>query len=304
VLGYAGSGLAGAGTIPRGRFARPTMPDPHFGYRPAVRRDESRTTDTAMKQQRQMGYHKCSPGAPKVLPMLATLVLAAAACSCRHAALVNKITNPGSPELKLIVRLDESAAVFDQIMSSVDQGVPRDILDRAACVVIIPSMQTYSLIVGAEWGSGFVSCRKKKRVGWSAPGAVSLKGGSFGLQVGSQETNLLLLIMNRSAESRLLGNNFTIGLDASAAAGPVGRSVGAETNASLNAEILSWSQSSGLFAGISLQGATLRQDDSALKVMYDREITNRNAVEGQTRIPKIAQNLVHVLDRYSRRAAR
>ncbi len=216
--------------------ARPT-----FRHRPAVRRDESRTTDTAMKQQKQMGYHKCSLSDPKVLPMLATLVLTAAACSSRHAALVNKITNPGSPELKLIVRLDESAAVFDQIMSSVDQGVPRDILDRAACVVIIPSMQTYSLIVGAEWGSGFVSCRKKKGVGWSAPGAVSLKGGSFGLQVGSQETNLLLLIMNRSAESRLLGNNFTIGLDASAAAGPVGRSVGAETNASLNAEILSWS---------------------------------------------------------------
>jgi lipid-binding SYLF domain-containing protein len=213
--------------------------------------------DTAMKQQKQMGYHQCSPSDPKVLPMLATLVLAAAACSCRHGALVNKITNPGSPELKLIVRLNESAAVFDQIMSSVDQGVPRDILDRAVCVVIIPSMQTYSLIVGAEWGSGFVSCRKKKGGGWSAPGAVSLKGGSFGLEVGSRETNLLLFIMNRSAESRLLGNNFTIGLDASAAAGPVGRSVGSETNASLNAEILSWSQSSGLFAGISLQGATL-----------------------------------------------
>ncbi len=251
----------------------------------------------------QTRYLKRLSGNRRVLPLLASLVLAAVMGSCRHDAVLNRITNPGSPELKLIVRLDQSAAVFDEIMSSVDQGVPRDILDRAACVVIIPGLQTYSLVVGAEWGSGFVSCRNKNGIGWSAPGAVSLKGGSFGLQVGSQETNLLLLIMNRSAESRLLGGNITIGVDASAAAGPVGRSVGAETNARLSSEILSWSQSSGLFAGVSLQGALLRQDDSALKVMYGRDITNRNAVEGETRVPKIAQNLIHVLDRYSHRAA-
>jgi lipid-binding SYLF domain-containing protein len=233
------------------------------------------------------------------VPVLVTLLLASVTCSCRHLRIINKVTNPGSPELKLIVHLDQSAAVFDQIMSSVDQGVPLEILNRAECVVIIPGLQTYSLVVGAEWGSGFISCRKKKGVGWTAPGAVSLKGGSFGLQLGSRETNLLLLIMNKSAESKLLGNEFTIGVNASAAAGPVGRSVGAQTNASFNAEILSWSQSSGLFAGVSLQGAALRQDDATLQLLYNRAITNREVVEKQVRVPKIAQNLVGVLDRYS-----
>lgn len=242
-------------------------------------------------------------GQNRKFPMLCMppVLLAAALCGCAHRSILHEVTNPGSAELKLVVRLDESAAVVDAIMSSPDKGIPHDILDRAVCVVVIPGERSYSLVVGAEWGSGFVSCRRKNGVGWTAPGALSLKGGSFGLQVGTRETDLLLLVMNRSAESRLLANDFTIGANAAAAAGPVGRSVGAETNAVLNAEILSWSRSSGLFAGVSLQGATLRQDDSALRVLYGRDTTNREVVLGRKKVPQDARRFIDVLDRYSPR---
>ena len=218
---------------------------------------------------------------------------------CKHVSILNRVISPGSPELKLIVRLDQSAVLIDEIMSSPDKGVPQQVIDRAVCVVIVPDLQTYSLVVGAEWGSGFVSCRKKNGSGWTAPGAVSLRGGSFGIQVGSKNTDLLLLIMSHSAESRLLTNDFTIGVNASAAAGPVGRSIGASTNAVFSAEILSWSRSSGLFAGVSLQGANVKEDSSMLKTLYGVDTTNRDVIMGQKRVPKAAELLIHVLNRYS-----
>lgn len=239
----------------------------------------------------------------RCLPSYAScFLLATFMCGCRHGSFLRRVSNPGSRELRLVVRLDQSAAVFDQILSSPDQGIPQEILDRAVCVVIVPRLQTFSLVIGAEWGSGFISCRRKAGVGWTAPGAVSLKGGSFGLQVGSRETDLLLLIMNEGAESRLLANDITIGVNASAAAGPVGRSVGAQTNVAFEAEILSWSRSTGLFAGVSLQGVTIRQDNSTLQMLYSPQITNRDVVLGKVKIPKDAQRLSRVLDRYSPRA--
>ena len=251
------------------------------------------------------GCRVSKPPAKRIPPFPATcLCLAIGMCGCKYAPLLHKVTSPGSPELKLIVRLDQLAEVFDEIMSSGDNGIPDDIIERAICVVIMPGVRTYSFVVRAEWGSGFVSCRRKNGIGWTAPGAVSLKGGSFGLQLGSRETDLLVLIMNRAAESRLLANDITIGVNASAAAGPVGRSIGAQTNAAFDAEILSWSRSTGLFAGVSLQGATLRQDDSTLRVLYGRDITNRDVVLGQVKVPKDAQRLIRVLDRYSPRAGR
>jgi lipid-binding SYLF domain-containing protein len=236
-----------------------------------------------------------------ILPIPPLVLLLASSYACSHRSILHDLASPGSAELKLVVRLDQSAAVIDEIMSSPDKGIPHEILDRAICVVVLPGVQDYSLVVGAEWGSGFVSCRNKNGVGWTAPGTVSLRGGSFGLQIGTRETNMLLLVMNRSAESKLLSNDFTIGADASAAAGPVGRSVGAATNAVFKAEILSWSQASGLFAGVALEGSTVRQDESALQVLYGREITNREVVLGQKKTPKDAQRLIRVLDRYSPR---
>lgn len=231
--------------------------------------------------------------------LLVPLLFAVLGGCTHHAKTVQEVTNPGSAELKLVVRLDQSAAVIDALMSSPDKGIPREIMSGAVCVVVLPGVQTYSFVVGAEWGSGFVSCRNKNGAGWTAPGAVSLKGGNFGFQLGARSTDLVLLVMNQAAESRLLANDFTIGTNASAAAGPAGRSVSAATNAALKAEILSWSRSSGLYAGVSLQGATLRQDSSALRVLYGEGTTNREAVLGQKKIPQIARRFIDELNRYS-----
>jgi len=225
-------------------------------------------------------------------------------CGCSHRALLTSLTSPGSPELKMIVRLDESAAVLDEILSSPDKGIPHEILARSQCVVIMPGLESYSLVVGAEWGSGFISCRAKGGAGWTAPGALSLEGGSFGFQIGGGATDLLLLVMNQGAEDKLLRADFTIGVDAFAAAGPVGRSVGADTGSALKAEILSWSHSSGLFAGVSLEGAVLRQDAATLQLLYARAITNRQVVMGRTKVPQDARRLIGVLEHYSPRFGR
>ncbi len=231
--------------------------------------------------------------------LLSVLTLLMPACAKRAA--IDSIVSPGSPDLKVLAEMDQAAVVFDEIMSSDDKSIPRSILDRAQCVVIMPGLKSYSFVVGAQWGSGFLSCRGKRGVGWTGPGAVSLKGGSFGLQVGSRDTDLLLLLMNQGAEEKLLSNQITLGVDASAAAGPVGRSVGAQTDLQMNAEILSWSRASGLFAGISLQGAALRQDESTLQVLYGRATTNRQAIT-RRKSPASAKVLLGVLRKYSPRA--
>ena len=228
------------------------------------------------------------------------MMLIAPACS-KHRA-IESVLSPGSPGLKLIAQMDQAAVVFDEIMSSGDKSIPAAVLQRAQCVVIMPGLKSYSFVVGARWGSGFLSCRGRKGAGWSAPGAVTLKGGSFGLQVGSLDTNLILFLMNKNAEDKLLSNHFTLGADASAAAGPVGRTVGAQTNIGMDTEVLSWSQSSGLFAGVSLQGAALREDNDTLRLLYGKDTSNQQVVAGRTRIPQSAKLLIGVLKKYSPRA--
>jgi lipid-binding SYLF domain-containing protein len=146
-------------------------------------------------------------GSLLILVILSDLFLA---CSKRR--VIGSILSPGSAELKLIARLDEAAVVFEKIMSSGDKSVPAYILQRAQCVLIMPGLKTYSFVVGAQWGSGFLSCRCKKGIGWTAPGRRHAEGGSFGLQVGGVNTNLLLLLMNAGAEDRLLSNQITIGV--------------------------------------------------------------------------------------------
>ncbi len=230
--------------------------------------------------------------------LLLYLALALSLSNCIKRKTIDTIVSPGSPELKMIQRLDSAAVVFDEIMSSSDRQVPDAILRSARCVVIMPGLTSYSLVVGAQWGSGFIACRKPNGSGWRGPGAVSLKGGSFGFQIGGRETNLLLLVMNKNAEQRLLANQITLGVDASAAAGPVGRSVGAQTNLALQSEILSWSQSTGLFAGVSLQGAALREDSDALGVLYGKPVSNRDVMSGKVKTPRSAKLLMRVLNKY------
>jgi lipid-binding SYLF domain-containing protein len=182
-----------------------------------------------------------------------------------------------------------------------DKSIPQDLLNKAECIVIVPDLKKGAFIIGAKYGKGFVSCRNKNRVGWSAPGAIRIEGGSVGFQIGGSEMDVFMLIMNERGMDRLLSTKFTLGGDATVAAGPIGRSTQAETDARFTAEILTWSRSRGLFAGISLSGATLREDEDWNMEMYGKAITNREIVTGSIGAPKAAAPLISELDRYSSR---
>lgn len=201
---------------------------------------------------------------------------------------------------KATERLSDSAAVFTEIMQAPDKGIPQDLLAKAECVVIIPGFKKAAFVVGGEYGKGFAECRKSDGMGWGAPAAVKLEGGSVGFQLGGSDTDLVMLVMNRRGMDRLTQDKFTIGADASAAAGPVGRTAAAETDAQMHAEILTWSRSRGLFAGISLNGASIRPDEAWNQEIYGHKISNREILMGNNvQRPATANALVHELDRYS-----
>jgi lipid-binding SYLF domain-containing protein len=197
-------------------------------------------------------------------------------------------------------RLDNAADVLKEIMSSPDKGIPSDLLNKSACVVVIPSVKKGAFIVGAKYGRGFIVCRKAGG-GWSAPAGVKVEGGSVGFQIGGSATDVVLLVMNESAISKLLSSKFTIGADASATAGPVGRTAAAATDVQLKAQILTYSRSKGLFAGVSLEGATLRPDDDANKDLYGKEMSNQDIVMGKVPSPAAAAKLLAELNRISPR---
>ncbi|HTA71958.1 MAG TPA: lipid-binding SYLF domain-containing protein, partial [Bryobacteraceae bacterium] len=198
-------------------------------------------------------------------------------------------------------RLNDAADVLTEVMSAPDKGIPQDLLAKSECIVIVPGLKKGAFIVGAKYGKGFMSCRKKSGVGWSAPGSIRVEGGSFGFQIGGSETDVVLLVMNQGGAKKLLSSKFTLGGDASAAAGPVGRTSSAETDAQMHAEILTYSRARGLFAGISLEGATLRPDDDWNKELYGREISNSDIVLGDTRPPASASRLLGTINKYSSR---
>jgi len=198
-------------------------------------------------------------------------------------------------------RLDDAAAVFSEVMAAPDKGIPRDLLEKAHCVVIVPGLKSGAFVVGAKYGKGFVACRKEGREGWSAPAAVRIEGGSFGLQIGGSETDVVMLVMNEHGAQRLLSSQFTLGGEGEVAAGPVGRDATAQTDAKFTAEILSWSRSRGVFAGVSLQGATLRQDLDDNEALYGKRLENRDIVRGPVKPPAAARKLLVELGHYSPR---
>jgi lipid-binding SYLF domain-containing protein len=197
-------------------------------------------------------------------------------------------------------RLVEAADVLQEVMDTPDKGIPQDLLDKAQCAVIVPGLKKGAFLIGAKYGRGFMLCRTGN-VGWSAPGSVRVEGGSFGFQIGGSETDVIMLVMNERGAKRLLSSKFTLGADASVAAGPVGRTASAETDAYLRAEILTWSRSRGAFAGISLQGATLRQDAAANKDLYGQAYANRDIVQKGVKPPEGAAKLLGLLNKYSGR---
>jgi len=200
-----------------------------------------------------------------------------------------------------VKRLDEAAAVFSEVMATPDKGIPQDMLANAHCIVIVPGLKTAAFLVGGKFGKGYVSCRSKTGAGWSAPGTVRIEGGSVGFQIGGSTTDLIMLVMNERGADKLLSSKFTLGAEGSVAAGPVGRTATAQTDAQMHAEILSWSRSQGLFAGLALEGATLRQDLDDNTLLYGRKLENREIVTTDVRAPRAAARLLTLLNKYSAR---
>ncbi|HKF23646.1 MAG TPA: lipid-binding SYLF domain-containing protein [Candidatus Angelobacter sp.] len=187
-------------------------------------------------------------------------------------------------------RLEAATNMLRDMMNMPDKGVPKDVLASAKCVIVIPSVKKGGFVVGGRYGRGFATCRTQN--GWSAPAPVFLGGGSYGAQIGGEGVDLLLLVMNDAGVQKLLSSKFEIGVDASAAAGPVGRSATAGTDWKLGTQMLSYSRAKGLFAGVELSGAKMRQDDDTTKDLYDRVIPFREILSGHTKTPEAAQAFV------------
>lgn len=198
-------------------------------------------------------------------------------------------------------RLADATAALKEIMGAPDKSIPQELLSKAQCIVVVPGLKKGAFLIGGKYGRGFLSCRQKGRPGWSGPGGVRVEGGSFGFQIGGAETDVVMLILNDRGMEKLLSSKFTLGADASVAAGPVGRTSSAETDALMHAEILTWSRTRGAFAGVALSGATLRQDEDANKDLYGKEIDNRDVVMAGKAVPKKAAPFVGVLNKYSSR---
>ena len=194
-------------------------------------------------------------------------------------------------------RLQNAAEVLREVMAAPDKGIPDDLLKKAHCAVIVPGVKKGAFLAGAEYGKGFVSCRKKG--GWSAPAAIRVEGGSFGFQIGGEEIDVIMLVMNARGAEKLMASKFTLGGDASVAAGPVGRTTTAQTDALMNAEILSWSRSRGVFAGISLAGATLRPDEDDNRALYGETLDTKQVVYSNRKPPVAADALLSLLKSYS-----
>jgi lipid-binding SYLF domain-containing protein len=200
-------------------------------------------------------------------------------------------------------RLHNAGVVMQEIMN-VPDNIPQQVLEKAECVIVFPSVLKAAFVVGASYGRGAMVCRTGKdfRGPWGAPAMYALEGGSVGFQIGGQATDLVLLVMNDRGASSILDSKVKLGGDASIAAGPVGRDAAANTDAFLRAEILSYSRTRGLFAGVSLEGSTLRPDDDATADVYGRKLTAREIVlHGEARVPSSGRLLVSVLQKNSPR---
>ena len=199
-------------------------------------------------------------------------------------------------QAQTLARMENTVAVFDEVTTMGDRAIPADLLKKAQCVAIVPGLKKGAFVVGAKYGRGFVSCRTD--AGWSAPAGIRMEGGSVGFQIGGTEIDVVLAIMNKRGVDRLLSNQFTLGADASVAAGPLGRTAAAQTDAAMTAEILSWSRSRGVFAGVALEGATLRGDDDANLDLYGKRLEMRQIVTGSTPVPAAAAALISRLSKY------
>lgn len=194
-----------------------------------------------------------------------------------------------------VKRLGRATEVFQEIMKTPDKGIPGDLLDKSACIAIVPGLKKGGLGLGGKYGKGLIMCRKPDR-NWTAPSFITIEGGSIGFQIGFTQIDVVMLFMNQKGVDKLIGDKFTIGADASAAAGPVGRQTAAQTNIRMDAEILTYSRAKGLFAGISLDGATLRSDKDDNRDFYGKDVDARKILlDGTVEMPAEARPLASAL---------
>jgi lipid-binding SYLF domain-containing protein len=204
-------------------------------------------------------------------------------------------------ETKATDRIQAAADVLDEIQGTPDKGIPEEVLGSAQCVAVVPSMLKGGFIVGARFGRGVASCRGAK--GWSAPAFFTIEGGSFGLQIGGQAVDLIMLIMNDNGMKNLLSSEFKIGADASAAAGPVGRHAAADTDWKMRAQVLSYSRARGLFAGLELNGAVIKQDKDSTREFYGRMVPFRTSLQETIEAPKAAYPFLSTLAKWAKTAS-
>jgi lipid-binding SYLF domain-containing protein len=196
-------------------------------------------------------------------------------------------------------RIDTAEETLREIIQSPDKGISRDLVQRAHCVGIVPSLKRAGFIVGAKYGKGLITCRAATRSGWSAPSMIIIEGGNIGLQIGVGETDVVFTVNNASGENRLMKDKFTIGGDAAAMIGPVGRDAQAQTDAMMRAEIISWSRSRGVFAGVSLDGASLRADNEDNETLYGRRVTQQEVLRGGVKSPAHVRQLFVLLNAFA-----
>jgi lipid-binding SYLF domain-containing protein len=211
------------------------------------------------------------------------------------------VSIPASAQKTAEARLDAATQDLKDMMRSDDKGIPQDLFNKAACVVVVPNLKAGGFIVGGQYGKGFFSCRRESGHGWSAPGSLRLTGGKFGLLVGGKETDVIMLVMNREGMNKLLSSKFQLGGEASAAAGPVGRDSSAMTDAMMHAQILSYSRSRGVFGGLDLGGSAVTEDEEANKELYGKPLTNKEIMETQPPVPLAARTFIHELNSISSR---
>jgi lipid-binding SYLF domain-containing protein len=209
-------------------------------------------------------------------------------CALALVAPVLNVTLSAAVSDKLKSRIDESATVLTELHAAPDKDIPQDLWDRAACVIVIPSVKKAAFVFGGEYGKGLMSCRTNGNRAWSAPVFMELQKGSWGLQIGAQSIDLILLVNNERGMKKLLGNKVTLGAEASVAAGPVGRDARAATDAQMNAEILSYSRAQGLFAGINLSGGVLKPDGDDNQDLYGKKVTPAEILTGNAAPPAAA----------------
>jgi lipid-binding SYLF domain-containing protein len=190
-------------------------------------------------------------------------------------------------------RLDKAGAVLHEVMAAPDKGIPEEVLEHARCVAVVPHMIKGGFVFGAENGRGVATCRTAN--GWSAPAFFAITGGSWGLQIGLEGVDLVMIIQNEKGMQQLLASKFQLGADASAAAGPVGRHASADTDWKLDTEILTYSRAKGAFAGLTLTGASIRRDDDSMQAIYGRKVTTRAALLGKVAVPASAQAFLNAV---------